>query len=88
MNELLTTIIGGLVVAFIAALLGWSGGRNTVVQGVKVKRTGKIIIIVSVLMILGGLAWADTNQLYGLTLAGYGLIFFIIGKIVAWFQGL
>ena len=52
-------------------------------------------------MILGGLAWAgsgspaqgglDFNKpitLYGLTLAGYGLIFFFVGKVVAWFQKL
>ena len=28
----------------------------------------------------------NPSTVYGLTLAGYGVIFFFIGKIVAWFQ--
>ncbi len=89
MNTLLITVVGGLIVAFIASLFGWGGGRSTFVQGVKIRKSGKIIIIISVLMILGGLSWAGSGSpLYGYTLAGYGVLFFIIGKIVAWFQKL
>lgn len=89
MNELVITIIGGLAVAFIASLFGWGAGRSTVVQGVKVRKSGKIIMIISALMILGGLAWAGNgNEVYGYTLAGYGVLFFLIGKVVAWFQRL
>lgn len=75
------------MVAFVASLFGWGGGRSVVVQGVKVRKSGKIIMIVAAIMILGGLSWAGSGQqLYGYTLAGYGLLFFIVGKIVAWFQ--
>jgi len=89
MNELIVTVIGGLIVAFIASLFGWGSGRSTVVQGVKVRKSGKIIMIVSVLMILGGLSLAGSGeQLYGYTLAGYGVLFFFVGKVVAWFQRL
>ncbi len=88
MNELLITVIGGLIVAFVAGIFGMSGNRSTMIQGVKVRKTGKWIILISIAMILGGLYWANSSQLYGYTLAGYGLIFFVIGKIVAWFQRL
>jgi len=89
MNELAITIIGGLAVAFIASLFGWGSSRSTVVQGVRVRRSGKIIMIISALMVLGGLTWAGNgSQLYGYTLAGYGALFFLVGKVVAWFQKL
>ncbi|HVM73920.1 MAG TPA: hypothetical protein VMU13_03540 [Candidatus Paceibacterota bacterium] len=89
MSELLITIIGGLVVAFLAWLFGFSGGKSkVVVQGIRVRRTGKWMMLISAAMILGGLAWASSNQLYGYTLAGYGVLFFIVGKVVAWFQKL
>ena len=89
MNELIITIVGGLVVAFLAWMFGISGGKSkVVVQGIRVRRTGKWIILFSVLMILGGLAWANSSQVYGYTLAGYGVLFFLVGKVVAWFQKL
>src|SRR5882672_1960525 len=98
MSELFVQIIGGLIVAILAFFFGISGNRTkVVVQGTRVRKTGKWIIFISVLMILGGLTWAgsgspsqggfDFNKpatIYGLTLAGYGFIFLIVGKIVAW----
>lgn len=100
MSQLFITVVGGLIVAIIAAWFGIGGTTRVAIQGgYKPKRTGKIIILISVCMILGGLAWAgsaspaqggfnfnDPRTLYGITLAGYGLIFFFVGKIVAWFQ--
>jgi hypothetical protein len=102
MGQLFITIIGGLIVAAIASWFGFSGSTKVTIHGGhKVKKTGKWIILISVVMILSGLAWAgsgspaqgglDFNKpvtLYGLTLAGYGLIFFFVGKVVAWFQKL
>ncbi len=100
MNQLFITVIGGLIVAAIASWFGFGGSTKVTIHGGhRVKKTGKWIIIISVVMILGGLAWAgsgssakggldfnNTKTLYGLTLAGYGLIFFFVGKVVAWFQ--
>lgn len=100
MSQLAVTVVGGLLVAIIAAWFGIGGTTKVAVHGgYKPKKTGKWIVIISVLMILGGLAWTgsgsptqggfDLNRpqtLYGLTLAGYGLIFFFVGKIVVWFQ--
>ena len=84
----------------LAAWLGIGGSTRVKVEGGhKAKKTGKLIILISVLMILGGLAWAgsasptqggfdfnNVNTVYGLTLAGYGVLFFFVGKIVAWWQ--
>jgi len=99
MKELLFTIIGGVIVAIIVSWFGIGGTKHVSVHGSPIRKTGKWIIFFSVLMILGGLAWAGSNSpsqggfdwdkpgtLYGLTLAGYGVIAFIVGKIVAWFQ--
>ena len=100
MSQLLITVIGGLIVLILAAWLGIGGSTRVKVEGGhKVRKTGKLIIFISVLMILGGLAWAGSNapaqggidlsrsgMLYGFTLAGYGVLFFFVGKIVAWWQ--
>lgn len=99
MNNLLITIVGGVIVAIIVAWFGIGGTKHVTVHGSPVRKTGKWIILVSILMILGGLAWAGNNTLpqggvdfskpgsiYGLTLAGYGVLAFIVGRIVAWFQ--
>jgi len=102
MSDLIITIIGGLVVIVIASWFGLGGNTKVTVHGGgRVKKTGKWIILISIAMIIGGLAWAGSNSpaqggfdfsqpgtVYGLTLAGYGVLFFIIGKIVAWFQRL
>ena len=100
MIQLIITVVGGLLVAIIAAWFGIGGTTKVAIQGgYKPKKTGKLIILISVVMIIGGLAWAGSNSpaqggfdfsqpgtVYGLTLTGYGVLFFIIGKIVAWFQ--
>lgn len=86
MHDWLAAIIGGLVVAFIAWLFGINGSSKTIIQGTRVRRTGKWVIIIAVSMLLGGLYWSNTNQVAGYTLAAYGALFFIVGRIVAWFQ--
>lgn len=95
MNQLFINIIGGLAVAIIAAWFGIGGTTKVVVHGSKVRKTGKWIILISVAMILGGLSWhgklAPTKSIFsfndwGSWLFGYGILFFIVGKVVAWFQ--
>jgi hypothetical protein len=91
LTQLFITIVGGLAVIILGTWFGIGGTTKVVVQGSKVKKTGKWIIIFSILIILGGLTWAGSNsgpnvKIYGLTLAGYGVLFYSVGKIVAWFQ--
>ena len=99
MEQLIYTVIGGVLIAIISTILGIGGTKRVVIHGNPVRKTGKWIIIVSILMIFGGLAWAGSNSptqggfdfskpgtIYGLTLTGYGVLAFIIGKIIAWFQ--
>lgn len=99
MKELLLQIIGGVIVAAIAAWFGIGGTKRVVIHHTgRSRRTGKWIILISVVMILGGLSWMGSSNpqgfndwlkppaIYGFTLAGYGVIFLVIGKIVAWFQ--
>ena len=99
MEQLIYTVIGGVLVTLITAKLGIEGTKRVVVNGSPVRKTGKWIIVFSVIMMIGGLAWAGSNSptqggfdfskpgtIYGLTLASYGVLAFIIGRIVAWFQ--
>lgn len=96
MKELLFTVIGGVIVAIIVSWFGIGGTKHVSVHGTPVRKTGKWIIFVSVIMILWGLSWIGqtpggfdfdkTQTLYGLTLAGYGVIALVVGKIIIWFQ--
>lgn len=91
MSQLFYTILGGVITAIIVAIFGIGGTTRVVVHGTKINRSGKWIMFFSVIMIFGGLAWAGSStssQIYGYTLAGYGVIAFIVGKIVAFFQKL
>lgn len=99
MNQLIITVLGGLAVVSIASLMGISDKVNITVRGGKVRKTGKWIIIFSILMILSGLYLCSQHSLpqggydlnaietiYGITLIGYGVIAFGIGKFITWFQ--
>ena len=101
MGNLIITVVGGLLVIIIASLIGLGKNTTkvTVLGGGKVKKTGKWIILISVTMILGGFVWVGNNSptqggidfsksgtIYGLTLAGYGFLFYFVGKVIAWFQ--
>jgi hypothetical protein len=92
MNELFIQVVGGVLVIVIASLFGFGGGSTHVVVGGKVKKTGKWIIIISVVMILIGASMngekgINPNELTAGTLIMiYGVIFFFVGKFVAWFQ--
>lgn len=98
MSSLFIQIIAGLIVVVLAAWFGIGGTTRVVVHGGRTRKTGKWIILISVAMIFGGLSWmGSTNPqglsdwlkppaVYGFTLAGYGVIFLVIGKVVAWFQ--
>ncbi len=91
MSQLIFTIIGGVITAIVVAWFGIGSTTRVVVQGAKIRRSGKWIVFFSVIAILGGLAWAGSNPaspIYGYTLAGYGVLAYLVGRIVAWFQKL
>lgn len=95
MSQLFINIIGGLVVVIIAALFGIGGTTKVVVHGNRSGKAGKWIIIISLVMVFAGLSWhakiAPTKSIFdfndgGSLLFSYGILFFIVGKVVAWFQ--
>ena len=100
MNGLISTVIGGLLVAIIAAIFGIGGSTKVTIQhGTRTKKTGKWIIIISVIMLIYGASllkkgdptkWGydlnDPSNLYGITIIIYGVIFFVVGRIVGWYQ--
>lgn len=91
MSQLVYTIIGGVITAIIVAWFGIGSRSRVVVHGIKIRRSGKWIVFFSVIAIISGLAWAgsnSTNPAYGYTLAGYGALAYIVGRIIAWFQKL
>jgi hypothetical protein len=87
MKELVVTVIGGILVMALGSWFGIGSSRVTTVEGVRIRKSGKWMIIISVIMIIGGLSWAGSgNTLAGYTLVGYGFLLFIVGRVVAWFQ--
>lgn len=103
MSNFVVTIISGIIVAIIVSWLGIGGSKKQVIMsgGVKVRKTGKLIIIISVIIIIWGMLLLGNNSnptaimdmtnrqaANGLLLMFLGAILLIIGKIVAWFQRL
>ncbi|HTX87122.1 MAG TPA: hypothetical protein VMC41_03615 [Candidatus Nanoarchaeia archaeon] len=112
MNNLIVNIIGGVIVAVLVSWLGIGRGRSSdvpgtsrgrsstiVIQSPKARKTGKWIIIISVILIIWGIMLfgnsasqgaainlSKPNAIYGLGLLEIGGVLFIIGKIIAWFQ--
>lgn len=100
MSEIVKEIIINIITATAVGLLGIGAYKVVVVhKHERTHRGGKKTMIVGFLMIIGGLFWASQSNtsgvginfsepktIYGLTLAGYGLIIFVIGKVVAWYQ--
>jgi hypothetical protein len=88
-SNLIITIVGGVAVLIIAACLGIGGTKYVVIHGSSVKKTGKWMMIMAVLIIFGGLHLASLNsteQAGGWAIAILGLMFFGLGKFIAWFQ--
>ena len=101
MSNFVVTIISGIIVAIIVSWLGIGESKKQVIMsgGVKVRKTGKLIIIISVIIIIWGMLLLGNNSnptaimdmtnrqtANGLLLMFLGTILLIIGKIVAWFQ--
>lgn len=93
MSNLVITIIGGLVVAILASWLGLGGSTTVRIRGgARSSRTGKNIMIFSVIIVFAGLMWASkTTQPSETFTAGHGLaicgvFLFLIGRIIAWYQ--
>ncbi len=101
MSDLIIQVTGRVIVA---VLIAWIGiGRKVKIvhsQGVQAKKTGKWMIVISVIMIMLGIILFDSasfekginfnnpKELYSISLLTFGIILLIIGKIVAWFQRL
>ena len=103
MTDFIIEIIVGVIVTIVVAQLGIGVIKTKVVHTheVKIKKTGKWIILISVAMIFFGLVAISNNHnpeagfenenlkfWIGFAFLGYGIVLFIIGKIVAWFQRL
>lgn len=91
MSQLLFTILGGVITAVIVGWLGFGKSKIVVVHGVRVKKTGKWMVIISILMILLGSYLHSKGGSFasaGITIAAYGFVIFLIGRAVAWFQRL
>lgn len=100
MSQLAINITGGLIVAVLLSWFGLSGSTRVTVQGGHtVKKTGKWIMIISAVAIIVAFSflrkgdptkWGyDLNipsNVIALTVILYGALFFVVGKIVAWFQ--
>lgn len=94
MSDLLIQIVAGIIVAIIASFIGIGYKVRISHSSSASPKTGKRIMIFSALAIftgaiLGGQSGWDmgtTQGVIGATLAGYGVLFFFIGKIVAWYQ--
>ena len=98
MSQLIATIVGGLIVAILISWFG-IGSTKVVVQGSKLSKTGKKIILTSVVMIIlgvillgqhplprGGLDLTQGSTLIGIALGECGFLLLIIGKVVVWYQ--
>lgn len=93
MSDLMIQVVAGIIVAIIVSLIG-IGHHVRVSQSTTIPKTGKKIILLSVVAILVGAYYGgqsgwdmDTTQgIVGATIAGYGVLFFFIGKVVAWYQ--
>ena len=98
MSQLLVTVVGGLIVAILIACFG-IGSTKVIIQGSKLSKTGKKIILTSVVMIIlgvillgqhplprGGYDLTQNSTIYGIALLVSGFLLFIIGRAVAWYQ--
>ena len=103
MSNFIVTIISGVLVAILVSWLGIGKDKTPVkfAGGFRVRRTGKWMIIISVILIIWGIIlivnnsnpaagfnFNNPNSIYGLGLLEVGGILFVVGKIVAWFQKL
>lgn len=101
MASFFIAVISGLTVLALASWFGIGKDKNSKVlpSGFKVRKTGKWIIIISVIMVVCGLAlWlGDPGQntgfnlhsqraSFGFLMAILGGILFGVGKIIEWFQ--
>ena len=91
MSELFNQIFIGIIVAIILGWLGLGNKKVIVQNGGKVRKTGKLIMLISGISIFVGLIWAGNNPLYkgwhpGYSLSVISFFVFILGKIVAWWQ--
>ncbi|OGF19336.1 hypothetical protein A3I35_03045 [Candidatus Falkowbacteria bacterium RIFCSPLOWO2_02_FULL_45_15] len=100
-SNLIVTIISGLVVAAMIYWFGIGGGKTSVVQiqGAKIRKTGKWIILISALIIALGIKllvdsvspgekidYSNMDSIYAFGVFSLGVMLFIAGKVITWFQ--
>jgi hypothetical protein len=98
MSDLTIQVLANVIGAIVIAAFG-IGSVKVIVNGVRARKTGKKMVLFSWVMMLGGIAWADKysppqggfdfNQpgtMFGITIALYGVLLFLIGLVVAWYQ--
>lgn len=89
MSEYISQIIIGLIVTIIATWIGIGKGKTTIVHanGADVKKTGKRIMILSVIAIIGGIFLLGSNPdmsnkdvkfWISIALMGWGAFFFLL----------
>lgn len=92
MNEFFSQIAIGIIVAIILGWLGFGGSKKVIVNNSKSHKLGKWIMIISVIIMIIGLNWAGKQSptintiAPGYSVAILGGFFFLIGKVIAWFQ--
>ena len=93
MSDLMIQVIAGVIVAIIVSFIGIAH-RIKISHGTTSAKTGKKIMIISVLAIFIGAYYGgqngwdmeSTQSMIGATMVGYGVLFFFIGKVIAWYQ--
>jgi hypothetical protein len=98
MKEIMITVVG---TTLAAVAINWLniGTTKISVSGHRQGKAGKRMIILSILMIVGGIFWTtkysgpsgglnfeDSHTWYGVTLTLYGVLLFLVGRIIAWYQ--
>ena len=94
MKELAITVVGGILVIVIASALGIGKSTVTIKNSHGSSKLGKWLILLGVLMIIGGIAWAGNHPIpqgstftnTGHNIAIWGGLFFVVGWIINWFQ--
>jgi len=92
MDELFKQIFIGIIVAIIVGWLGFGGKKKVIVQGTgKIRKTGKWIMLISGIFIFIGLIWVSNDPTYkgwhpGYSLSIISFMFFLLGKLIAWWQ--
>jgi len=98
-ESILITIIGGIGVIVIAKILGLDSNKHQITLNLNSKHRGRIgkkimisgaTMVIIGIIILGNITPNSENETLfkyvSLAFVGYGVIIFLIGKFVKWYQ--